>query len=182
MTANAWPGYAVKLTPNSSCAATPTVLQPRRPNTSCSGITCTYATASDQRYTNHFYMISKTDLPNVTSITMVPDSSCPVDVDLVVFNTDYTYNEDCSAYNSTPVCTSVAKSISSNQVILQSRTNASGTTLVTETVNLSSLGTGYYLLNVRGYADAPNSMPTNASCVYRLKDQNGSVLCPSTSY
>lgn len=181
VTGNAWPGYASKLTTSSTCSGTPMVLQPRRPNTSCSGISCTYATASDQRYTNHFYAFSKADLTGVTSIRMVPDSSCPVDLDVIVFNSDYTYNEDCLAYNSTPVCTSVAKTTNSD-VVVYSRNAGSGTTLTTESINLSSLGNSYYLLNVRGYADSPNSIPTNASCVYRLKDQNGSVLCPSTSY
>lgn len=171
ITTNAWPGFGIKLVPNLSCTAN--LLQAR-------STLYTYATQSDQRYSNHFYSIRKADLPGVTSIRLVPDSSCAVDLDLVVFNENYSYNEDCTQYtepeNSAPFCSSVVKTTSDSVATLSRGSTNS------EVINLSSLGTGFYLLNVRGYSPSPTTIPSDTSCVYRLTDQNGSLLCPSSSY
>lgn len=168
---NAWPSYGVKLTTNSSCNRA--LLQAR--NTSK-----TFADFSDQRYSNHFYTIRKSDLTGVTSIRIEPDSTCPVDLDLIVYNQVYAYGEDCSDYNTiagVPYCSAVAKAPADSYVAVQTRSSLSN-----DQVSLSSLSsTSFYLLNVRGYYADPSNTP-NSSCVYRLKDQNGATLCPSTSY
>lgn len=174
---NAWPGYGIKLTTNNSCNQN--LLQPRAPTTS----TAHYARNSDQRYTNHFFTIRAADLSGVTSIRLVRDSSCFTALDLVLFNSDYTYNEDCTAYNSTPVCISVART-TSDDVVTYSRQNASGTVMTPiDSISITGLNSSsYYLLNVRGYSNSPTSIPSNSACIYKLTDQNGSTLCPSTSY
>ncbi|MES2802223.1 MAG: hypothetical protein V4654_07005 [Bdellovibrionota bacterium] len=164
---NAWPGYGIKLTTSTSCNQN--VLQPR-------ATTYTFARDSDQRYSNHFYTIRKADLSGVTAIRLIPDSSCTVDLDLIVFNSDYDYAEDCTAYNSTPNCTSFAK-VSSNDMAVLSRGSTN-----TEQVSISGLSSSYFLLNVRGYTNSPTTIPSNSACVYRLADQTGRTLCPSTSY
>lgn len=170
VSANAWPGYGIKLTTNSSCNRN--VLQPR-PTTK------TYGYYSDQRYSNHFFTIRKADLAGVTAINLVPDSSCTEDLDLVVLSSGYYYNEDCGSYNSTTnACASFSKDTAtdSSMVLRTTSTSDSGT------ISLSSLGTGYYLLNVRAYSSYPPGISTTSSCVYKLTDQNGVQLCPSTSY
>lgn len=170
ISANAWPGYGIKLSTNSSCNQN--VLQPR-------STAKTYGYYSDQRYSNHFFTIRKADLPGVTEIRLVPDSSCSVDLDLVVLSSGYYYNEDCGSFNSsTGACTSFTKdTVTNSSVIL--RTLSTGNS---ESISLNSLGTGYYLLNVRGYSSNPTIIPNTTSCVYTLQNQNGAVLCPSTSY
>lgn len=170
VSANAWPGYAIKLTTNASCDRN--VLQPR-PTTK------TYGYYSDQRYSNHFFTIRKADLVGVTEIRLVPDSSCTEDLDLVVLSSGYFYNEDCGSFNSsTAACTSFAKDTvtDSSMVLRTTGSEDSGT------ISLSSLGTGYYLLNVRAYSSNPTTISNTSSCVYKLTNQNGATLCPSTSY
>lgn len=165
--ANAWPAYGIKLGTGSSCDRS--VLQARSP-------AFTFGGDSDQRYTNHFYTFRKADLVGVTQIRLVPDSSCSVDLDLLVYNQDYDYSQDCTAYDSNGNCTTVAKT-TSNDVATFSRGSTS-----TEAVTISGLGSSYYLLNVRGYSANPNSISNSTSCVYRLTNQSGVTLCPSTSY
>lgn len=160
---NAWPGYGIKLTTNTSCNQN--LLQARN-------LDETIGLNSDQRYTNHFFAFRKSDLTNVTSIRMVPDSACPVDLDLSVFSLNYDYVEDCA--NGT--CSK--KGVDGSNIVAHSRSPAQ----TIESVAISGLGSGYYLLNVRGYTTNPSNTPSNSACVYRLTDQNGSTLCPSTSY
>lgn len=168
--ANAWPGYGIKLTTTSSCDRN--VLQPR-------STANTYGYYSDQRYTNHFFTIRKADLGTTTEIRLVPDSSCTVDLDLVVLSSGYYYNEDCGSFNSsTGACTSFSKDLATDSSMIM-RSSSSGNS---ESISLSGLGTGYYLLNVRGYSSNPTAISSSSSCVYKLTDQNGAQLCPSTSY
>lgn len=164
ITANAWPGYGIKLTTNPSCNAT--AMQPKNADK-------TFGLESDQRFTNHFYSFSKAELAGVSEIRLVPDSSCSVDLDLIVFNQYYDYVEDCSS--STP-CSKAALDGVNN--VTHSR-DGSG---AIEAVTISGLNNNYYLLNVRGFATNPNLTPGNSTCVYRLTNQSGGVLCPSTSY
>lgn len=172
--ANAWPGYGVKLTTNSSCNQN--VLQPRNFNFTGGSYASTFGRDSDQRYTNHFFAFSKSDLSGVTQIKLVSDSSCTVDLDLLVLSSDYDYNEDCTNYDSSGTCTAFAKTTSSYVSTYDRNTSNS------ETVTISGLGSSYYLLNVRGYSGSPTTIPNSSSCVYKLTDQNGVTLCPSTSY
>lgn len=162
VSANAWPGYGIKLTTNTSCNV---AIQPRNLN-------YTYGLESDQRYTNHFYAFRKADLAGVTQIRLVPDSSCQQDLDLIVFNLDYRYIDDCGS--STP-CSKAALD-GTNSV-----THSRGST-GSEAVNISGLASNYYLLNVRAFATNPNTIPSTSTCAYRLTNQSGVNLCPSTSY
>jgi len=160
---NAWPGYGIKLTTNTSCNQN--LLQARNLNE-------TFGLESDQRYTNHFYAFRKADLSGVTSIRLVPDSTCPVDLDLVILNLGYDYIQDCA--NGT--CSK--KGIDGTNIVAVSREPAQ----TTEQISISGLSSSYYLLNVRGYSTNPFTIPSNSACVYKLTDQSGSTLCPSTSY
>lgn len=170
---NAWPAYGVKLTTNSSCNQN--VLQPRSLSYAVNN-PATFGKDADQRYNNHFFSIRKSDLAGVSEIKLVPDSSCTVDLDLVVLNSAYQYNEDCTSYNSSGSCITFGKTTSS-YVATYSRGSTNS-----ETVSLSGLGTGYYLLNVRGYSSTPSSISNTSSCIYKLTNQSGVTLCPSTSY
>lgn len=160
---NAWPGYGIKLTTNTSCNQN--LLQARN-------LDKTFGLESDQRYTNHFYAFRTSDLSGVTSIRLVPDSSCPVDLDLVVLNLGYDYVEDCVSGS----CSK--KGIDGTNIVALSRDVAQAT----ESVSISGLNSGYYMLNVRGYTANPFLTPANSACVYKLTNQSGSTLCPSTSY
>ena len=165
VTANAWPGYGIKLTTNNSCNQT--ALQARNADN-------TFGLESDQRYSNHFYAFRKADLSGVTQIRMVPNSSCQVDLDLIVFNLGYDYVEDCGS--STPCSKASLDGVNS---VTHSRSTTMG---ATEAVTISGLTSAYYLLNVRGFSSNPNFVPNTTTCVYRLTDQSGNTLCPSTSY
>lgn len=165
VTANAWPGYGVKLTTNNSCNQI--ALQARN-------LSSTFGLESDQRYSNHFYAFRKADLSGVTQIRMVPNSSCQVDLDLIVFNENYNFVEDCGT--STPCSKAALDGVNS---VTHSRSSTIGDT---ESVTISGLTNSYYLLNVRGFSSNPNFVPNTTTCVYRLTDQSGNILCPSTSY
>ena len=165
VTANAWPGYGIKLTTNTSCNVT--AIQPRN-------LDYTFGLESDQRYTNHFYAFRKADLGGVSQIRLVPDSSCQQDLDLIVFNLNYEYIEDCDSNLAS--CSTKAALDGTNSV-----THSRGST-GTEAVSISGLASSYYLLNVRAFATNPNTISGSSTCAYRLTDQGGNNLCPSTSY
>lgn len=176
VSANAWPGFAIKLTTSPSCNRN--VLQPRNFTYTSGSYESTFGRDSDQRYNNHFFTIRKSDLAGVSEIRLVPDSSCTEDLDLVVLSSGYYFNEDCAAYNGSGTCISFAKDTTNDSsMVLNSRSSTDS-----ESINLNSLGSSYYLLNVRGYSSNPTGISNTSSCVYKLTDQNGATLCPSTSY
>ncbi|MFN3453968.1 MAG: hypothetical protein ACK41T_03345 [Pseudobdellovibrio sp.] len=165
-----WPGYGARLTTGLSCNRM--LIQPRDTSQ-------TYSDASDQRFSNHFYSFKKSELVGVTEIHLVPDSSCSADLDLIVFKSDYRYNEDCTEYGKflfDNYCSRVVKTTSADIV------GHSRSTGLSETVYLNPLANEYYMLNVRAYNAIPKYVESNLKCVYRLTDQNGSLLCPNTSY
>jgi len=178
-TYSAWPGYGIKLQTGSSC--NDIMLQPR--NTSK-----TASNESDQRYTNHFYHLNSSFLSSVTSIKLVLKSNttdCPLDVDLIIFKESYKYNQDCTAYYSNNTCATYAKTTSSD-VAMYNRGSYTIDALEsnnrTKTINLGSLSSGNYLLNIRYYSSSPTTTSSSTQCIYQLKDQSGGLLCPSSSY
>jgi len=178
-TYSAWPGYGIKLQTGSSC--NDIMLQPR--NTSK-----TASNESDQRYTNHFYHLNSSFLSSVTSIKLVLKSNttdCPLDVDLIIFKESYKYNQDCTAYYSNNTCATYAKTTSSD-VAMYNRGSYTIDALEsnnrTKTINLGSLSSGNYLLNIRYYSSNPTTTSSSTQCIYQLKDQSGGLLCPSSSY
>ncbi|AZZ38046.1 hypothetical protein CIK05_14955 [Bdellovibrio sp. qaytius] len=165
---NAWPGYARKLTTAGSC--TQNLLQPRAPN-------ATYGRRNDQRYSNHFFTFRKADLSGVTQIRLVPDSSCSVDLDLLILNPTYDYPEEyCTHYDSFNRCDANSKYTTlDSDIALLSRGSTNS-----EAITITGLTSSYYLLNVRGFSATPQTIPSNSACVYKLTDQTGRTLCPSS--
>lgn len=168
---NAWSGFGKKLSTATACDQN--LLQPRAPN-------ATNGRTSDQRYSNHFFAFSKVDLAGVTQIRLVPDSSCNVDLDLIVLNPNYNYPEEyCTHTDGLGLCDANSKYSSIDSDIAGLSRNPANSE---EQVTISGLTSSYYLLNVRGFSTAPQTIPSNSACIYKLTDQNGSTLCPSTSY
>lgn len=142
------------------------------------------ATNSDQRYSNHFYMIDLNQLSNLeelnVSFSKVTGTGTNTEFDLLLFKENYFFNPDyaCSAQDSAGNCTGYTPSRSTNSDVVKSDRRA-GLSLTTKTLRgLSSLDTNQrYLLNIRAYT--PNrSISTTTDYRYTITDQNGDTLCP----
>ena len=165
-----WSPYGIKLVPS----ATPCNLK-IQPSPALGAYT---NSDSDQRFSNQFYTIDPSLLPGVTEIRMTGSivSGSNHDLDLVLFNQDYKYVQDCTALNAAGDCTAYTKSTSPDAVLSD---RSSGTTK--KLIGVNGLNASlFYILNVRAY---PTSLPESASeYTYTLTNQSGGFLCPSSSF
>ena len=155
-----WAPYGTKLVP--SGVACPLKIIPKSNNSS---------SKSDQRFSNHFYYINKNLLPGVTSIRLTKTyvtGSTGLDVDLLLFNEGYKYNEDCNG-------STCSRGVASD-VIVSERTSTYPKSISLSDLSLSTKA----LLNVRVYT--PSSISTPTEYTYTLTDQTGGTyLCPDSS-
>ncbi len=163
-----WPPYGAKLIPSiTSCAIK---IQPMP------SLGLTTDSQDDQRYSNHFFTIDITSLPNVSQIRLAAtyNSGSNHDLDLILYGQAYHFNNDCTARSAAGDCTAVAKSTSAD-VLLADRSSG----LSKQISSIGSLSTAqFYVLNVRAF---PTTLPASASDYsYTLTDQSGGYLCPST--
>jgi hypothetical protein len=164
-----WIPYGVRLVPSGS--ACNLKIQPRRNNLSAN-------TDTDQRYSNHFFLIDKASLPAVTAINLSAskDMGTTVDLDAVLFNLDYKFDQDYQE-DSNGNITTYNKSVPSDAALYSRGTSD------TESLNISGLSSSsYYLLNIRAYSSTPNTILSTTEYTYTLKDQSGGDLCPATSF
>ncbi|MBC7420887.1 MAG: hypothetical protein H7328_09175 [Bdellovibrio sp.] len=162
--------YGIKLIPSASLC--PLRIQPKP------GLGLTTDSASDQRFSNHFYAIDLASLPGVTSINLTATkmSGSNHDIDLILFNPSYKFNEDCTGRNAAGDCTSVQKSTSTDAA----RADRSAG-LIKQVTSINTLdGSQTYLLDIRSY---PTTFPAiDSEYTYTLTDQSGGNLCPSPSF
>jgi hypothetical protein len=166
-----WPAYGVKLVPG-TCTMR---IQPRRNNQAAN-------TDSDQRYSNHFYLIDKASLPGIDTIHLSASQlgGGSVDMELILFNMDYRYNQDYQEDSNGDIVSYNKTTPDDAYIYSRGATNS-------ESVSISGLSSGtYYLLNVRAYSSNPNSITLNTSeYSYTLSSQSGgggTVLCPANSF
>ncbi len=171
---HSWPGYAIPLLQSGTCSM---VLQPRN-------VDKTLNKASDQRYSNHFYYFTPSQLSGTSSIKIKISSSnvtCPTEVDLIVFKEGYIYNEDC-VYNSNGTCVTSSRTLSNDMASYSRGSFILESGSMTKTIDISSLTAGNYILNIRSYSSSPQSVSGSSACVYTLVNQSGSQLCPTATY
>ncbi len=164
--------YGIKLVPSGTACILK--IQPRADSATDSNY------QSDQRYSNHFYLVDFTALPGVTEIrlTVSPVAGSTVDIDPILYKETYSFDEDCAAYNGNGTCATAQKSVSSDMV-RYNRTVGNGLKAIT---NLSALSTSAkYLLNIRAYTANVTVLATT-EYTYELKDQTGGSLCPASPY
>jgi len=165
-----------------SVCAKPTIMQERSDDPAFTGIN------SDQRYSNHFYMLDPSVLSglNSLSITFTKVSGTDTDHDIIIFDEAYRFNGDyaCS------VAETDDGSCPSNQYLASRTTNAfvvasnraSSANLNTNyTKTISNLltkldSTKKYLLNIRAYT-ANRSLSNATSYRYSMTSNLG-TLCP----
>lgn len=172
---NSWPGYAIPLVQNQTCSL---VLTPRNQDFTTGKID------SDQRYTNHFYLIHNSNLAGVNSIKLkknntASSANCNQSLDLLLFKEGYSYNEDCTYSGSSCITT---RTISNDLLSYNRSSFINEGSYDTKTISLAGINSNYFLLNVRYFSTSPSTTANTTSCVYELVDQNGAQLCPSTSY
>jgi hypothetical protein len=172
---NIWPPYGVKLVSSGSTSdcAQPLVMEPKT-----EAVTVTNR-LSDQRYSNHFFLVDMSNLPGVTEINLSATKTAGAtnidSFDLILYPNSYTYVPEvsCDAYNN---CTKIT---SSTQFV---RADVSGSNLTRKIQSLNSIGGGTaYLLDVRAYT-YNRSISAGTTFSYTLKDQNGVTLCPSSTF
>lgn len=163
-----WAPYAIKIG-SGTCNLR---MQPRR-----NGLASN--TDTDQRFSNHYYLIDKTTIPSVTSINLSASflsGTSGIDFDLIIFPLDYRFKQDFQE-DSNGNITTFNKTVPDDAVVYsRGATNS-------ESVSLSSLSSGsYYLLNIRAYSNAPNGILSTTEYSYTLTDQSGGSLCPTSSF
>jgi hypothetical protein len=174
-----WIPYAIPLINNH---ATPCPNSPRiQPRYEADTVTNGF---SDQRYSNHFYLVDLSGLPGITQINLQATqvSGTAVDIDLILYKDGYHFNEDCTT-DDTGTCTAWAKDTTSTDMVRADRSNASNLATFTKSITtLNSLSaSSYYLLDVRAFT--ANKTITNTTLYdYTLTNQSGEYLCPSPTY
>lgn len=162
--------------------AKPTLMQARSDDPALTGIN------SDQRYSNHFYLIDPSTLSglNSISVTFNKNAGTNTDHDIIIFEEAYRFNGDyaCSvaetADGSCPSNTYVASRSTNAFVVASNRAAAStlGTSYAKSISNLSTKldPTKKYLLNIRAYT-ANKSLSNVTSYIYSMNSNLG-TLCP----
>ncbi len=163
--------YGIKLVSGLSCSLK---IQPRADT----GLNSNFQ--SDQRYSNHFYSIDLSSLAGVTEIRLnvTKVAGTTVDIDSILYKQDYSFDQDCAAYAANGTCSGPQKSISAD-MLRYDRSVGNGQKIIANLNSLSS--TAKYLLNVRAYTTNVAVDPAT-EYTYTLTDQNGSVLCPTTTF
>jgi hypothetical protein len=140
------------------------------------------ATNSDQRYSNHYYVVDLNQLSNVDEINVsfskVTSAGTNTEFDILLYKEGYFFNIDevCSTYKDNE-CTAYTPSrgITSDVVKSDRRSGA----ISTKTIRgLSSLDKNVrYLMNIRAYT-ANKSINSITDYQYSITDQTGATLCP----
>lgn len=160
-----WPAYGIKL----MASNTPCNLEIRPRNEDI----VTTDVLSDQRYSNHFYLIDKASLLTPTHITTIylnasKLAGSTVDLDLILYQEGYQFVTDSSG----------AKTTASSQFVRSDRSSGLSKTIGT----LDALGTQPYLLNIRAFTTGISVLNTT-SYTYTLTTNNaGEYLCPSPTF
>ena len=163
--------YGIKLVSGSSCSLK---MQPRAD----SGLDSNFQ--SDQRYSNHFYYVDMAALPGVTEIRLnaTPVAGTIVDIDPILYKSDYSFDEDCAAYASNSTCSTPQKTITSD-MLRYDRSVGNGTKTIGTLNTLSTASK--YLLNIRAYT-TNIAVSNTTEYTYTLTDQNGVILCPNPTF
>lgn len=176
-----WIPLGHKLIVNGGCT-NPTLMQARSDDPALTGIN------SDQRYSNHFYLLDPATLSglNSISVTFTKDAGTNTDHDLIIFEEAYRFNGDyaCSvaetAEGTCPSNSYVASRSTNDFVVASNRAAAStlGTSYAKSISNLSTKldPTKKYLLNIRAYT-ANKSLSNVTSYIYSISSNLG-TLCP----
>lgn len=155
-----WVPYGIKLVPNGSTLC-PLKIQPVSNLFAANG-------KSDQRYSNHFYLIDPSILSSVSTINLNASyfggGTNGLTVDLLVYPEGYAFGEDTSTTRSTA------------GAVQSSRGN-----FYPKTISVSNLSpSSRYILNVRVYT--PGNVTLGTEYTYTLTDQSGGSLCPASSF
>lgn len=159
-----WPTYGIKL--ESSTLACSIEIRPKNETSTVTN------ELSDQRYSNHFYVISKATIPsNVTSITLNAsylNGTTPVDIDLILYQEGYQFVPDAAG----------SKNTTSSQFIRSDRS----TGLIKTISSLDVLSTSPFLLNVRAFTTGTVIADTTRYTYTLTTNNPGEYLCPSPTF
>lgn len=142
------------------------------------------ATNSDQRYSNHYYLINLNQLNWLDQISAtfskVSPTGTSTEFDILLYKQNYFFNIDyaCTTKNAAGDCIGNTPSRGTTADVVKSD-RRSGLSLTTKTIRgLSSLDKNqYYVLNIRAYTPG-KSLSSTTDYQYTLTDQNGDTLCP----
>jgi hypothetical protein len=138
---------------------------------------------SDQRYSNHNYLINELLIDGVDEIRVTflkqEPTGTNTEFDLLVFQGNYFFNGDytCVTKDSSGQCTgyTASRGVTSDVVKSDRRSGIIATKVIS---GLDALDpTIPYLLNIRAYT-ANKSISTTTSYEYIITDKNGNRLCP----
>ena len=160
----------------------PTVIQPRSDDPGFTGVN------SDQRYSNHFYLLDPSTLVGLNSISVTFQylTGTNTDHDLIIyeegyrFNGDYscdtTENEDgsCPTNNYVPSRTTNAWVVASNRAAASTLSTSYTKTISNLAIKLDP--TKKYLLNIRAFT--PSKSLSNATAYKYSMSSNLGTLCP----
>jgi hypothetical protein len=162
--------------------AKPTILQARTDDPALTGVN------SDQRFSNHFYLLDPSTLSglNSISITFTKFAGSNTDHDILIFEENYLFNGDyaCTVTeNSDGTCPgdTFAPSRSTNQSVVASNRAAASTLSTSYTKTITNLATKLdptkkYMLNIRAYT--ANKSISNVTAYRYQMTSNLGTLCP----
>lgn len=159
----------------------PTVIQARSDDPFFTGIN------SDQRYSNHFYLLDPSTLSGLNSITVSFEklAGTTTDHDLIIFEEDYRFNGDygcdggeaadgsCPSGNYVPTRTTNSFVVASNRATM-ANTNPYSKSISNLAIKLNA--NKKYLLNIRAYT--ANKSLSNATAYKYTMSSNLGTLCP----
>lgn len=169
----AWPGYGASLNHGGSCTLR---IQPRSDG-------ALNNSASDPRYSNHFYTIDFNLLPGLSyiSVQFTKNKGTNTDHDILLFKPGYFFNDDynCMTYTN-GVCTSFLpnRNSTNEDVFVMNREPASTlNSTYTKAISLSGIDPSQkYLLDLRTWSAGLN-IGSNTEYSYIINSNLG-VLCP----
>ena len=177
---NRWRTFGERLRTTGStsvCSIGRTFIEPRPDDSFLTSVN------SDQRYSNHYYLINELLIAGVDEIRVnfikQEPTGTTTEFDLLVFQDNYFFNGDytCVTRNSSGQCTAYnpSRGITSDVVKSDRRSGPITTKVIS---GLSALDpTIPYLLNIRAYT-ANKSISTTTDYEYIITDKNGLRLCP----
>ena len=177
---NRWRTFGERLRTTGStsiCSIGKTFIEPRPDDSFLTSVN------SDQRYSNHYYLINELLTAGVDEIRVnfvkQELTGTTTEFDLLLFQDNYFFNGDyaCVTRNSSGQCTAYnpSRGVTSDIVKSDRRSGPIATKVIS---GLSALNPSIpYLLNIRAYT-ANKSISTTTDYEYIITDKNGLRLCP----
>lgn len=124
---------------------------------------------SNQFRSNKFYRLTYSGAGGILTLNYTGAGSPSTDLDMVLYRESYDYSEDSGATGT-------------SSIVAQSRTSGQDTAgSYTESINMSGIAAGTYMLNVKARTYGKSSMQIGTGATFNLT-LGGNNLCPTSTW